>query len=683
MVNGTLMRMNLLMPTKKIPAKSLTGCALIIIVVVIGISAFEARKARNLRQNLDILSARNYLEKDWPHLIAGRVVLMTPGCEAYNEDIASLSLRKGILRNSFYNRMLLNNLLESLTDEQLLRLLPRYPLTPKKQLCGLCIRGLSVDSADFRDASRVSLRKASLLGLLQQIPNCHEYVEAVTRNMLEPGRDKEMFLNALGSLVLYNIVEWDKLLRIYWEDLNNDQKDRALVVIGRNIAPNVHNYELLLDLTRTLGVDEPKQKVLLMVPFVDVLRADPGYDFLLKKALRTTEYPTLGEEVGSWDSLKSWKAAIKPERQLATAEYLLDLAYSVNVSLAAGLFHWILDDNEKRGIKLSRKILEGPDSVLRKAVLVLLARHDKLPLSVTIDEAFTGNKPRRTYFKRHAQYMFGSVATAEYEKLAGHGYLGTGKTWMPKSSAGIKAWTAFINRYPWHPGTDDAYYQAASILLAQEDFENFWPLLEEYFKRELPDVDATPFLSLLVREALMRDRDSHASSAFHKYGRRIVAYPLAVLLASPNKVLVQQRRSVQWLLKNEHAQKKLSVNPETLTVTKELLDEWISATTVGRILAIVEKLSNNNDRFYEIMYGLNNMADKLVGNSDFHLSIQVQKAQEASTIARYIFFQHWNSADLESRYRNIDGALVAAWCLLHTNKESIDYIKDDTAPLCQ
>ena len=652
-------------------------------------SATEIYAAKKLRHRLNLWSAQDFFENEWPHTVAGRVVLMAPGSRDYNQDIAELVFSRIELQDNFYNRALLRRFLKSLSDEQLLRFLEAYPFAPDSALRPLCLRALNVSDAAFGpdDAYRFVQSKARVFDLLQSIPNSERYTQEFVDKFLIKTRNQELFVATLGSFVSHDKVDWESLSELYWQQLDSWQKRRAIDEIATNLAVNSENLGRIRKFVAARGIDNPAQRVELFIPFFEVSKQKDEYTDLLRGLLQSlNEYrkPADGErgsglftdEVGDWSLVGGWMGVLPEEKQMRAAQYLVQLVDEKDPEIAAGLFHWILDENQGLGLQLGDQLLEQPDSTLRKAVLTILVRHSSLPTKFSVDQAFSGAAPRRTYFTHLSEYVFGSGVTEQYERLAGHQYLGTGKTWLPNSRGGAADWAAYIEKYPWHPGTDDAYYQLATLYLAQDDFGHLWPLIHEYFNRELPDRDADPFMSLLVRESLLKDGTAANLSEFHRYGKMLVEYPLASLLKAPPSLRTQYSYAVEWFGKHPQALSMLGMSGHTLDIVRAILARWRVSEFADKFQIAMELLNGRsdsfwfNDSFYAVMYGLDPAAAS-IREPSFGYSLQAQRIAAAADIAAGAFFERWNDPWLARELRRT----YSLWALLHAS-DGARYLKN-------
>jgi hypothetical protein len=140
---------------------------------------------------------------------------------------------------------------------------------------------------------------------------------------------------------------------------------------------------------------------------------------------------------------------------------------------------------------------------VRKGVVWVLTQH-RTELGYThIDRVFS-DPARPDYVELSNAYVFVFVSKAakEYERLARHGYLATGKQYPPAYvdpplDDEVALWRAFIQRYPWFPGKDDAYYRLAYALARRSMYTEALKVINRFRDDPCYDRDAAPYLQQL------------------------------------------------------------------------------------------------------------------------------------------------------------------------------------------
>jgi len=192
-------------------------------------------------------------------------------------------------------------------------------------------------------------------------------------------------------------------------------------------------------------------------------------------------------------------------------EKLFEISIMNGYGDAIDFFHKIVDKDVLVGEYISKNILLGEDSSLRKGVIVLLIRHGSLVGGEYIDQAYKGSAPRLELFKNGFSYLYGSSAVEQYTYIARHDYRETGKHFppiycKPPLDNEIELWEQFIDEYPWFPGTDDAYYRLAFRYYAEQKIGDSLRIIDEFYNRSFTDSDAeTLIFKLKEKISLMNN----------------------------------------------------------------------------------------------------------------------------------------------------------------------------------
>jgi hypothetical protein len=238
----------------------------------------------------------------------------------------------------------------------------------------------------------------------------------------------------------------------------------------------------------------------------------------------------------------------------AIARTLFDTARPAHVELAASAFHHLVHTDIAAAEQLAASFYDEGDSTLRKAAIVLLIRHRSHAAGRWMDDAFTGQAPRRTYFSARFEYVYGSRATDLYEEISGHDYLSGGKPWPPAAQPAAGAaerWASFIERYPWHPGADDAAYHMLYTSFHAGDYRRVLAGVESYFARERPDRDADPWVAYLARETVLAAPAEISDPPWVQILRILSSTSLAELLAGPPDRLRHWLANLEWVRADE------------------------------------------------------------------------------------------------------------------------------------
>lgn len=172
---------------------------------------------------------------------------------------------------------------------------------------------------------------------------------------------------------------------------------------------------------------------------------------------------------------------------------------------AFSILHFIAHQNPQVAEALTKDIIRDKDSVWRKGVVVVSARHDVVSAVENIDMAFSGNAPRTVPFPHKRTYTWGSKATDKYAHIARHGYQQTGKSYPPiyckePLANEVELWQDFIKKYPWHPSTDDAYFRLGYRLLVDKHIQKAKHVIRLAESNEFFDYDVHELFQQLEEE---------------------------------------------------------------------------------------------------------------------------------------------------------------------------------------
>lgn len=182
--------------------------------------------------------------------------------------------------------------------------------------------------------------------------------------------------------------------------------------------------------------------------------------------------------------------------KLEAAERIFHHLASLNLVLAEHEFEWTL------------KSTKDPSDL--KDLIVILANHDSALASRYIDFVFVGKRPRTERFSSLSTLAYGPKATREYESLAKHGYLETGKSFPPAYSRGeprddeATTLMQFALQYPWYPAADDAMYRSAYAHYRARHYARAWQTLVTITSKRIYDGDTSEVVRFLA-EAIAQD----------------------------------------------------------------------------------------------------------------------------------------------------------------------------------
>lgn len=168
------------------------------------------------------------------------------------------------------------------------------------------------------------------------------------------------------------------------------------------------------------------------------------------------------------------------------------------------LFHGLLHSRHPYADSANEDFWVRGDSVVRKGMIVLRARHYHTLDPGDLDYAFRGAARRPLLFRSGWQYDQ-SPAIALYSQLSGHEYGVMGKRFPPYCGADFpraddeEQWRLLIEDYPWLPAADDAYYRLAHLLYVLGDLDGAEDVVRRYERFDFIDDDIRPYMALLAQ----------------------------------------------------------------------------------------------------------------------------------------------------------------------------------------
>lgn len=459
-----------------------------------GILAFRERPTANFVYNKSFT--------DTPFAIIRRTLAFQKGSNTYLETIRHWYYRGSPsgarVSDTAWNRAIFEHDLNNMDSKQLSRYLPKFPLSAKNLLP---YYSKSIEEGNTH-----------LLGHIDKVDGGTQYFDKWIKYNLINKYNEKIFLEVFHYLGKAESVDLNHLFNKYSAALKGISSWKfSMLAYDYNESPQKNSSLLKWITTHSDSVD-----------IVNILRLSTPLIYSNNKKISNTARKHTaelyfskygggnnikwnGHDFGTTGWLNSKKRHISS--QLEYSAELLKISFDKSEDLlATDLYHFISHIHiEKAEDILDISTIE--DSVFKKGAIVILARHEgKLP-NYLIDEAFKGAAPRLTKFSKINQYIYGSKATAKYELLSGHKYMESGKQFPPANhnyilqNKYITAWKAFIEEYPWHPGTDDAYYQVMYYLLKTKDFPSLNIYVDKYLRAQLPDRDADAMIGKVISVA--------------------------------------------------------------------------------------------------------------------------------------------------------------------------------------
>jgi hypothetical protein len=468
----------------------LKGIALALLIYL-GALGRAAWKLRSFRRSPATAGARYLLEGEWPQTIPLRFFILKRGTYAYRADTRGWLYKTTWLGDYWWNRVLLERDLASMPPFERDGFLSFYHLSITPQIRKLALEQLGRD--DYH-----------ILPLLYRDPNPSSRAQAAEwiKSYIIKAGDAVIFTEAFPYLLGGPAVPVSTALDQFWPRINADQRDHIVEALFSGTK-----QETALDVLEWLRHGLPSSELGQLSSVIGkLLTIESSRQATLSFVSQRLQYfdpDSLGHILGNIRD---------PQTTLSVA---VKIFYEVNEhvpSLAAECLARIAQVNVREAEKLAAPLLAGSDSELRKGALVVLADAGSPVGQTHIDEAFSGSAPRTRKFRDWKTYLFGSRATQEYKMLSHHDYLETGKTWPPArigsdDDTTPDKWMAFIQRYPWFPGTDDAYYRLAAELYVGGDPTKAVAVIRDYASRSLPDTDADPYIMHVLKLICSRQED--------------------------------------------------------------------------------------------------------------------------------------------------------------------------------
>jgi hypothetical protein len=451
--------------------------------------------------------------------------------------------------------------------------------------------------------------------------------------------DVEGFLLAVPYAVSCSAVPPSTLLDAYWPKLSDKQKDDALSAIQKHISwknpISEDAFQWFLRSFANGNVTPSGQGTALLAEFMALpstrdrainllltqYRHIPGESIakLLDAAVDESEVNGACDQVCTADEHQDdrLKSQCKCDDEDSTVSSRLEPAVALfkaatqsHPQIALIALRTLASDDMGRDSanKLAAPIIKSPDSEFRKAVIVTLADND-MPLgTVHLEEVFKGAVPLHEPFGSIETFA-NPPATKLYEKLAGHGYGETGKTWPPSVSedksraTDPKIWRQFINEYPWFPGTDDAYYQLAYCQYAARDYKSSLRTIFEALNRDLSDKDAFPYILYLLKRIALKEQALNGEYPVLARIRVLGSDVLGVGIFDSNPNFEKLVSATDWFLSNEDQIRYLGTTEDRLLELKKLIALVTDGFPQDRFRRAADFLGGKKEMFPDLLYG--------------------------------------------------------------------------------
>jgi hypothetical protein len=533
---------------------------LVSIVFYVGLCMVTILKVRSFRKHPQRAVALKLFQGSLPHSLLGRWMLFKIGSESYNSDLLTWASESRLIPDSFWNRSILEGAMAKMPEEQRLELLPLYPLTPTERLLP--------DIQKALDRGRYGV--LPVLSRMNSVEGPRIYRRWVEEKIVKPHNAK-LFVASSGVLAQSPAYPFIELINTFWPQLTAAQKERVTAKLAAHFPREGKTVNEVFEWARS-SLENGSLKM--GCPTVALLGSFVSKPSLRNQALELIVQRANDIDAAQVDLLFYFATATEaPELAKVLAERIKDK----NPPVLLEIIHHVAHLDILKAEEIASPFLSGPDSELKKGVIVVLVRHDSVVGKRMIDDTFAGSPPRKTLYPSSDRYESGNSASDMYCKLSTHDYKQTGKTWptsyfrQSPSAEDVAGWKQFIAAYPWFPGTDDAYYRLAFSQFAQRDYSGCLATIKEYMSRDYwPDNDARPYVYHLLRNLSLASDFSDKEMPFLPYMRNIVSHPLANGLIGQGENLDSEVESIDWFLANPKYIQFLNTDVQTLKLMREV-----------------------------------------------------------------------------------------------------------------
>jgi hypothetical protein len=493
------------------------------------------------------------------------------------------------LNDTWWNRWILEADLATLSPEERTRALLHYPISLSRAGLPMVAREIAAGNSE---ALIVLQRAKTEAGRTY-------YKQWINDNLLQR-EDPDLFTRVGGYLVRSSEVPAVELLSKYWPILSESQKNSVIKKIAANLTPNskatTDFYAWYVPIVQGPEISNLEEG---SAPFEAFFKSD---------AVKEQAGDLLAHNVTRFspDSIAIILDFFEENNadSVGLAQELYTTGAEGHPAVAIEAFHHITHNDLPLAEKLARPVLARPDSELRKGTIVMLVRHGSLLGETHIDEAFTGSAPRTTMF--HSAENYESSDTAQlYRKISGHDYEETGKTWPPtritpgnlKDEA--KQWRRFIDKYPWFPGTDDAYYRMGYSFYSAGEFGHAEETVLEYMNSSLPDNDARPFIMRLLKVLALQHPQN--DSQLEENLRVLVRHPIVLVMLDEKPEFEQTVRALDWFIANPKMCEALTGDCDELKSMRSVVQSLNHARKDERLSSVFAVLGDEPILLREII----------------------------------------------------------------------------------
>lgn len=528
--------------------------AIFLCSIVIRIREFRKLPQRSI--------AEKYFTGKYPHDIFARALIFKRGVPSYECIIRSWAYKPNQISNTFWNRWILENDVSRMTLKERVEHLPEYPLDPE---------GILPYLKDILYGFSDGYKVLSVLAKFQASTSIYQdWIEK--RIVLR--QDGKLFLKCIKYIVQLPDVDMGKLFEMFRTDLIvATEKDLSGDELGgfeyyqlKGCGSDLYSFYIIRQFLK-LGTKTSAS----LLDWMDKSLSNNRLELtaFVARVIGLYTYSTNPQEVQIAQTILMRELGeLDPceasflDCSTIPAKKLFSITQSSSPLVAISFFHNLAHGSIIEAEAVAKPILSGPDSELRKGLIVLLIRHGSSVGKLYLDDAFRGNAKRSILFQRIEEYVYGSEVVERYCRIARHAYTGIPKTWPLYGFDGstwqeeVGEWRKFIDEIPWFPGTDDAYYRMGYLQYAFGDWEDAVKTIREFASRELPDNDARQYVAHLLMNLSFKEESLH--ERFPELEHVYHIQRLGILVFEQHPDMQNNTNSINWLLSNVNYQRLLA-----------------------------------------------------------------------------------------------------------------------------
>src|ERR1043166_8550174 len=200
------------------------------IVFYLGICVITVVRVKAFRKHPQRSTAVGLFQGDSPHNLLAKLLIFKTGSGSYNSYLMLWASESHVISDRFWNRFILERALTNMPDDQQVDLLPLYPLTPTDRLLPGIKKALSLGR----------YRALPLLGRMNSADGPEIYRRWVEEKIVKP-HDQKLFVASSGVLAESTGYSFTQLLKTFWAQLSEAQKERVTAKIAVHLSKGGNN----------------------------------------------------------------------------------------------------------------------------------------------------------------------------------------------------------------------------------------------------------------------------------------------------------------------------------------------------------------------------------------------------------------------------------------------------------